>query len=148
DEGELDLPGEVERPAPAIDDAQFTALAERIAATLGERLKEVRASKVLRDSPARLVADEAAFGREMQRIQQILGQEVQSGPRILELNPAHPLIAALARRAAADPNDPLIALAAEQLYDNALLIEGLHRDPAAMAPRILRLLELAANVER
>ncbi len=146
DEGELDLPGEVTGPAPAIDDAQFTALAERIAATLGERLKEVRASRVLRDSPARLVSDEPAFGREMQRIQQILGHEVQSGPRIMELNPAHPLIAALARRAAADPADPLIPLAAEQLYDNALLIEGLHRDPAAMAPRIMKLLELAAGV--
>lgn len=146
DEGDLDLPGEVERPAPAINDEQFTALAERIAAILGDRLKEVRASRVLRDSPARLVADEAAFGREMQRIQQVLGQEVQMGPRILELNPAHPLIAALAQRAASNPNDPLLKLAAEQLYDNALLIEGLHRDPAAMAPRILQLLELAAGV--
>jgi len=146
DEGNLDLPGEVERPTPAINDEQFTALAERIAAVLGERLKEVRASQVLRDSPARLVAEEAAFGREMQRIQQILGQDVQLGPRIMELNPAHPLIAALARRAVENPNDPLLTLAAEQLYDNALLIEGLHRDPASMAPRILRLLELAAGV--
>jgi len=146
DEGNLDLPGEVERPTPVIDDEQFTALAERIAAVLGERLKEVRASQVLRDSPARLVAEEAAFGREMQRIQQILGQDVKLGPRIMELNPAHPLIAALARRAKENPSDPLLTLAAEQLYDNALLIEGLHRDPASMAPRILRLLELAAGV--
>jgi molecular chaperone HtpG len=63
----------------------------------------------------------------------------------LELNPTHPLIAALAARAADDADDAVVAAAAEQLYDNALLLEGLHQNPAAMVPRILTLLEAAAR---
>lgn len=147
DEADLELPGEVEAAPPQINDEQFTRLAERAAAVLGERIKEVRASKVLRDSPARLVSDEEGLGRQMQRIQQVLGQEVEQRPRILELNPAHSLIAALARRLEANPEDPVVAAGLEQLYDNALLLEGLHRNPAAMVPRLLTLLEAAARTE-
>jgi molecular chaperone HtpG len=81
----------------------------------------------------------------MQRIQQMLGRESEQQPRTMELNPAHPLITALARRAAASADDQIVAAAAEQLYDNALLLEGLHQNPAGMVPRIQRLLEAAAR---
>lgn len=145
DEADLELPGEVEAAAPQISDEQFARLAERAAAVLGERIKEVRASRVLRDSPARLVSDEEGLGRQMQRIQQVLGQEVEQHPRILELNPAHGLIAALARRVEENPQDPVVTAGLEQLYDNALLLEGLHQNPAAMVPRLLALLEAAAR---
>jgi molecular chaperone HtpG len=143
DEAEIELPGEVEAATPQISDAQFALLAERAAALLGERLKEVRASKVLRDSPARLVSDDA--NREMQRIQQLLGRESDPQQRILELNPAHPLVAALAHRAERNAEDPLVGDTLEQLYDNALLLEGLHQNPAAMVPRLLKLMEAAAR---
>jgi molecular chaperone HtpG len=144
DEADIELPGEVESAAPQVSDEQFTKLAERAAAVLGERLKEVRASKVLRESPARLVSDDAA-NREMQRIQQLLGREAEEQQRTLELNPAHPLVAALAKRAEANADDPVVAAALEQLYDNALLLEGLHQNPAAMVPRLLKLMEAAAS---
>jgi molecular chaperone HtpG len=146
DEADIELPGEVEAAAPQVSDEQFATLAARASAILGDKLKEVRASKVLRDSPARLVGDDAA-NREMQRIQQLLGREAEPQQRTLELNPAHPLVAALARRAEADADDPVVAAAVEQLYDNALLLEGLHQNPAAMVPRLLKLLEAAARVE-
>ncbi|NTW97634.1 MAG: molecular chaperone HtpG, partial [Oscillochloris sp.] len=144
DEADLELPGEVEAPESRLSEAQFATLAESVAAALGDQVKEIRASKVLRDSPARLVSDDDGPGREMQRIQQMLGRESEPEPRVLELNPAHPLIAALARRAATDAGDPIVAAVAEQLYDNALLLEGLHQNPALMVPRILRLIEAAA----
>ena len=145
DEANIELPGEVEAAQPIIDDAELSALAGSFSAALGERLKEVRASKVLRDSPARLVAAEEGGGREMDRIQQILGRESEQRPRIMELNLAHPLVAALAHRAVANASDPLLAAAAEQLYDNALLLEGLHTNPSAMVPRILQILAAAAE---
>ncbi|WP_129670373.1 molecular chaperone HtpG [Candidatus Chloroploca sp. Khr17] len=147
DEADLELPGEVAAPEPQISEAQFAPLAERLAAILGEKVKTVRASKVLRDSPARLVSDDDMMGREMQRIQQMLGREADAAPRILELNLSHNLVAALAQRVEADVNDPIVTAAAEQLYDNALLIEGLHQNPAAMVPRILQLLEAAARTQ-
>ncbi|NWF79865.1 MAG: molecular chaperone HtpG [Chloroflexi bacterium] len=147
DEADIELPGVVEATTPQISDEQFARLAERAAAVLGERIKQVRASRVLRDSPARLVSDEEAMGREMQRIQQLLGREAEQAPRILELNPGHGLVAALARRVEANAEDPVVTAALEQLYDNALLIEGLHQNPAAMVPRLLALIEAAARVE-
>jgi molecular chaperone HtpG len=143
DEADIELPGEAEAPEAQISDAQFSKLAERAAAILGEHLKEVRASKVLRDSPARLVSDDA-MGREMQRIQQMLGRDAEEQPRILELNPANGLVAALARRVEANADDPVVTAAVEQLYDNALLLEGLHQNPATMVPRLLKLMEAAA----
>lgn len=146
DEADLELPGEVEATTPQISDEQFAQLAERATAVLGERIKQVRASRVLRDSPARLVSDEDALGREMQRIQQVLGREAEQYPRILELNPGHGLVAALAQRVAANADDPVVTAALEQLYDNALLLEGLHQNPAAMVPRLLALIEAAARV--
>ncbi len=148
DDTNLELPGE-ETPAAesAVSDAAFEQLGERFKAILGERIKEVRGSKVLRDNPARLVSDEDAAMREMQRVQQLLGREATMGPRILELNRSHPLVAQLAQRAEADAEDPLLIASAEQLYDNALLLEGLHSNPSAMVPRIQALIEAATRVQ-
>ena len=145
DEADLELPGEVEATTPQVSDEQFAHLAERVAAILGDKVKAVRASKVLRDSPARLVSDDDGAGREMQRIQQMLGREAEASPRIMELNLSHGLVAALVQRVERNAEDPVVAAVAEQLYDNALLIEGLHQNPALMVPRILKLLEAAAQ---
>lgn len=145
DDANLELPGEAPASDNVISDEDFERLSARFAEVLGERVKEVRASQVLRDNPVRLASAEDAPGREMQRIQHLLGQETRFTPRILELNRAHPLIAQLARRTAEQSNDPITAAIAEQLYDNALLLEGLHTNPAAMVARIQTLLEAASR---
>lgn len=145
DEAGLELPGAPDAPESLVNDDEFAALSARVSAILGERISDVRASQVLRTSPARLLAGEEAPGREMQRIQQLLGQETTQQPRVLELNRGHQLVADLAHRAATGGDDPVIAAVVEQLYDNALLLEGLHTNPAAMVPRIQQLLEAAAR---
>jgi molecular chaperone HtpG len=147
DDANLELPGEADQGEDMVSDEEFAQLSERIKAVLGDRITEVRASKVLRDSAARLVSAEDAPGREMHRIQQLLGQEVSMAPRMLELNRAHPLVAQLARRTTANADDPVTAAIAEQLYDNALLLEGLHQNPTAMVSRIQALMEAAARAE-
>lgn len=148
DDATLELPGEAsEQDYGSLTEEEFGALTRRFAEVLGERVKAVRASKVLRDNPARLVAEESAPGREMQRIQQLLGQGGEDEPRILELNRAHPIIVNLARRVAAHPDDSLTGAIAEQLYDNALLLAGLHTNPASMVGRIQTLIEAAARAE-
>jgi molecular chaperone HtpG len=45
-------------------------------------------------------------------------------------------------------DDPFIKLAIEQLYEGALLQEGLHPNPAEMLPRIQEILETAARQKR
>lgn len=145
DDANLELPGTADAADSSISDDDFERLRERFATTLGERVQEVRSSKVLRNNPSRLVSAEDAPGREMQRVQQLLGRETTVTPRILELNRAHPLIAHLAQRVVNNADDPVVVACAEQLYDNALLLEGVHPNPAAMVPRIYELLEAAAQ---
>lgn len=147
DDASLTLPGETPTTESTVSDEDFEKLRERFAAVLGERVTEVRASQVLRDNPARLVSADDTPGREMQRIQRLLGREAEMQPRILELNRSHPMIAGLAKRAIASADDAVVAAAAEQLYDNALLLEGIHSNPAAMVPRIQALIEAAARGE-
>ena len=100
-------------------------------------------SQVLKDSPCRLVSPKDAPSREMQRVYRMLDQEYEVPKKILELNRRHPLIQNLAHLVVDRPEEPLINIAIEQLYENGLLIEGLHPNPAAMAPRIQSLLEAA-----
>ena len=117
----------------------------RFKAVLGDRIAEVRASKVLTDSPARLVSPEGTPSQELQRVQRLLGQEVEIPPRILEINRRHPLIQNLARLAPVQANDALTDAAIEQLFENLLLLDGLHPNPAQMVPRIQSLLEAATK---
>jgi molecular chaperone HtpG len=98
---------------------------------------------VLRDNPARLVTAENAPGREFQRIQKLLGKDTELQPRILEINRKHSLIVGLAQRLATQAEDTVVAAVVEQLYDNALLLEGIHPNPSAMVPRIQQLLDAA-----
>ncbi|MCU0491141.1 MAG: molecular chaperone HtpG [Chloroflexaceae bacterium] len=146
DDASLELPGEAPASAVQVSDEDFARLCARVKAVLGEeKVTSVRASELLRENPARLVTEKNTPGREMQRIQQMLGRETKIEPRVLELNRGHALIANLAGRNSANSDDPVVAAVAEQLYDNALLLEGLLTNPAAMVPRLQALLEAAAR---
>jgi molecular chaperone HtpG len=112
--------------------------------TLGDRVVEVRVSKVLKDSPVRLVSPKDAQNKEMHRIQRLLDKEYEVPRKIMEVNGRHPLIGHLAQLATRQPDAPLLAMSIEQLYANALVQEGLHPNPADMLPRIQALLEVAA----
>ncbi len=89
---------------------------------------------------ARLVDPEGALNPELQRVYKFLGREYEVPRKILELNPAHPILKGL-RQLPADSE--LGTLVIEQIYESALLLEGLHPDPASMAPRVQKLMEAA-----
>ncbi|CAA9564624.1 MAG: Chaperone protein HtpG [uncultured Thermomicrobiales bacterium] len=148
DDPDLTLPGAAEDPTAQVDEETFARLATRAKGALGDRVTEVRGSTVLRSSPARLVSPDAGPGREMARLQRLLDRDDSVPPKLLELNRAHPLVVDLARLADERPDDPLFGLVVEQLYDNALLLEGLHPNPAAMVGRLQSLLEAAARGAR
>src|SRR5262249_26998073 len=145
DDPDLKLPGEGKPAEVAVSDESFGRLVARVKELLGERVKSVRASELLRGSPARLLSPEDAPNREMERVQRILDRDFKLSPKILELNRGHPLIADIARMIDEHPADGLIAPLIEQLYDSALLIEGLHPNPAEMVGRIQKLMEAAAR---
>lgn len=145
DDPNITLPGEARPNEVHVSDEQFAQLVTAFKEQLGERITAVRASNVLRSSPARLVSPDDAPNREMERIQRILERDFKVPARTIELNRGNALIADLARRLERQPDDPLAATLIEQIYDSALLLEGLHPNPASMVERIQKLMEAAAR---
>ncbi len=145
DDPNLTLPGEATPNEVNVSDEQFATLVSAFKEQLGERITSVRASNVLRSSPARLVSPDDAPNREMERIQRMLERDFKIPARMIELNRGHALIADLARRLEQQPGDALNAALIEQIYDSALLLEGLHPNPASMVERIQKLMEAAAR---
>jgi len=137
-----DAPKDETQP-DALPDEDFEALVERFKTQLDERVSDVRASNDrLTDSVARLVDPEGAMGQEMQRVNRLLERDYEVPDKVLELNPRHSLLAKLN---ALSTDDELGILIMEQIYESALLIEGLHPDPAAMLSRIQQLMEAALD---
>jgi molecular chaperone HtpG len=147
DDAGLDLP-EAETPSTAdqLPADQFNALVERFRKMLGDRITGVRESKLLTDSPCRLVSPENAPDRDLARVKRLLDQDFSVPKKLLEINRSHTLIKGLAQMVADRPNDALIDLSIEQLYENALLVEGIHPNPADMVGRIQTLMEAAVRV--
>jgi molecular chaperone HtpG len=123
-----------------MQEQDFTPLVERFKRHLGDRVNEVRTTGRLSDSPARLVDPEGALNQEMQRVYRLLNKDYEAPKKVLEINPGHPI---LARLGALPEDSPVVPLIVEQIYDDALLIEGLHPDPASMISRIQKLMETA-----
>ena len=140
----LELPkGEAvqsDEQAPALGEADLQSLVERFKSQLGERVTDVRTTERLSDSPARLVDPEGALNQEMQRVYRLLNRDFEAPKKVLEINPRHPI---LVRLNALPPESELALLVIEQVYEDALLIEGLHPDPAGMISRIQKLIEAA-----
>ena len=145
DDAGLDLPTEEaeEGAEPAVAEADLNRLIGRFVQVLGDRVQEVRESKVLRDSPCRLVSSDDAPAREMSRVYRLLGQEFEVPPGILEINRSHPIVANLARLVSNAPEARVIDPTIELLFENQLLMEGLHPNPTDMIPRIQQLMAVA-----
>lgn len=145
DDPNLELPGRASTQEALISDEAFAQLVTRIKSVLGERASSVRASSVLRNHPARLLSAEGDQNREMARIQRMLDQNYKVPAKIIELNRSHILVSDLARMIEQQSDAPVVDALIEQLYDNALLVEGLHPNPSDMVARIQLLMEAAAR---
>ncbi|HET9189263.1 MAG TPA: molecular chaperone HtpG, partial [Rudaea sp.] len=107
----------------------------RLKELLGERVRDVRVSSRLTDSPACIVLDEHDMGLAMQRLMKQAGHEVPASRPVLEINPAH----ALVKRIETDSTQA--ADLALLLLDQAQLLEGVAlEDPAAYVRRVNALL--------
>ncbi|MGO3745645.1 MAG: molecular chaperone HtpG, partial [Alcaligenes aquatilis] len=105
----------------------FKPLVERLQATLGEKVKEVRITARLVDSPACVVVDANELSPHLLRMLQAAGQEAPEVKPILEINPEHALIAKVQ---AAD--DEAFEQWAQLLLEQAMLAEGAAlQDPAS-----------------
>jgi molecular chaperone HtpG len=141
--GDIDLAaivakGEEKDDGAAAGSASIDAgLLQRIGSELSDKVDKVRPSQRLTDSASCLVLNEHEMALHLQKMLKQAGQELPETKPILELNPAHPLLARLADEADAERFSMLCLL----LYEQALLSEGGSLpDPAGFVRRVNALL--------
>ncbi|HOX12147.1 MAG TPA: molecular chaperone HtpG [Spirochaetia bacterium] len=111
---------------------------ERIKKALGDRVKDVRLTRRLAESPSCVVVDEADPSLQMQKLMKALGRgEGIDVKPILEINGSHPMVS----RLAGTEDEDLVADTAEVLLGQALLVEGASpADPADFVKRMNKLI--------
>lgn len=120
----------------------------KLKSLLENKVKDVKFSSVLTESASRLSGDDYDPSPYMQRIMKAIDKNAQEYKRILEINPSHPLIAALTKLVEKSPDSPKLAEYAEMLFDQALLAEGSPiPDPALFAKRAANLMTLGVEKE-
>ncbi|MDB5923824.1 MAG: heat shock protein Hsp90 [Betaproteobacteria bacterium] len=123
--------GEREREA-----GEYKDLIERIKKSLGDKVKDVRVTQRLTESPVCLVADDHDMGMHLERLLKAAGQQVPNSKPILEVNPHHPLVERLKN----ETDEARFGDWSEVLFDQALLAEGGQlEDPASFVKRLNQL---------
>ena len=136
--GDLDLGAledEAEKEQQTKDADAFKDLTDKIKITLGDKVKEVRVTHRLTDSPACLVAGEHDMNANLARLLKAAGQAAPTSQPILEINPQHPVVQRL--KAEEKHFDDWASV----LFDQALLAEGGQLDdPASFVKRVNHLM--------
>jgi len=110
---------------------------KKLKESLGDKVKEVRTTDRLTESPACLVSDQFDISGNLERILKQAGQDVPEVKPILEINPEHELVKRLAKMRSKEK----IADFSDVLFDQAVLAEGaLPDDPAGFVRKINALL--------
>jgi len=110
---------------------------EKIKEALGDKVKDVRVTDRLTESPACLVSDQSDMSSNMERILKQAGQNVPDMKPILEINPDHELVQRLVKMRSKDKIEDFSSI----LFDQAVLAEGaLPEDPAGFVRKINALL--------
>jgi molecular chaperone HtpG len=116
---------------------EYAAVVKRMQEKLGDRVKDVRVSQRLTDSPSCVVADEHDMAAHLQRMLRQAGQSVPEIKPILEINPSHALVSRLKD----ESDDRRFADWSHILLDQAMLSEGGQLDdPVAFVNRLNDLL--------
>ena len=136
------LEDETERKEGDEEASELKALIDKIRSSLGERVKDVRVTRRLTESPACLVADDDGVSGNLARMLKAAGQRLPDSKPILEVNPKHPLVLRL------KGEDKRFDDWAVVLLDQAILAEGGQLDdPATFVKRINELM-LDMNSDR
>ncbi|MGF1690446.1 molecular chaperone HtpG [Photobacterium kagoshimensis] len=115
----------------------FKSVVERTQAYLGDRVKEVRTTFKLHDTPAVVVTDENEMGTQMAKLMAAVGQEAPEVKYIFEINPEH----ALVKQMADEADEVVFGRWVEMLMGQAMLAErGAMEDPSQFLTAVNQLL--------
>jgi len=136
------LEDEAEKQQQEAETGEFSEITAKMLTALGDKVKDVRVTFRLTDSPSCIVADDGAISGHLARLLKSAGQKAPEQKPILEINPHHALVQ---RLKSAGPDSPHFADWSWVLFDQAQLAEGGQlEDPAAFVKRINTLLAEAA----
>ena len=122
----LKLADEEEKKQNEESQADFRDTIEKMKTVLGSKVKDVKVTVRLTDSPSCLIADEKDLSGNLQRMLKAAGQKVPNMKPILEINPNHPIVQSLKYE------DKHFDDWTNLLFDQAVLVEGgVLNDPAA-----------------
>ena len=138
-DNDLDVASEDEKKEIEEKRESSKDIIEALKEALGEKVKDVRLSMRLRNTPVCLVSD-GPLSIEMEKILSSMPMATEAkAERVLEINPDHKIFATLSGISAEDKEK--IALYADLLYNQALIIEGLPiEDPVAFSENICKLM--------
>ena len=107
---------------------------KKIKKILGDKVKDVKVSTRLSDSPSCIVADENDPTAQMQEMMRSMGQmDMPDIKPILEINPEHDIVVKLKSKTKQKAFDDIALL----LYEQALIQEGVKlKDPAGFVERL------------
>jgi molecular chaperone HtpG len=152
DSADLELPDTAQpdtaEPAtgePPAKESGFARVLDLFRGALGDRVKEVRESKRLTDSPCCLVNAEGGPSTQMQRILKLANKDFPEMQKILEVNPTAPLIRRLCSLSANSDHEAFIKQCALQLWTNAMILEGVTPDPEDLVSRVQSFMAEAAD---
>ena len=138
--GDLDLgklENESEKGKNKKIEEKAKTLIEKIKKSLGDKVKDVKVTHRLTDSPACLVVGENDISGNLERILKAAGQSTPDNKPILEINPEHKLIEKLKTFEGTDDFDEYTSV----IFDQAMLSEGAQLDdPVNFIKRINRFL--------
>ena len=144
DQGDLKL-GDAPKPNDegSLSEDESKNLCSWLKETIGDRVKEVKTSTRLVDSPSMALSPDA-MSSQMRRMMRQMGQDSGMPNEVLfEINPRHSLMINLNKQRESNPE--LAKLIALQAFDNSLIAAGLLEDPREMVTRTYEILSQASE---
>jgi molecular chaperone HtpG len=131
---------EAKEDATAAATEAVSRFIQSVKVTLGDAIFDVRASERLTESAVCLIAPETGMDRQLERLLARAGQLGSAAKPILEINPHHDLIVALANLE--DAERAIREDAAHLLLDEARILDGeLPADAKAFSQRLARVMQ-------
>jgi len=136
---------ETAAPLSEDDSTAFDGLMAKMKEILGDKVKDVRVSHRLADSPAVLVSPDGAMTSSMEKLLKVMQKDDSIPVKVLEVNRDNQLLRSMLSIYKADHDDHILAEMTNSLFDSCLLLDGYLKDPQMMAQRVNELLTQASR---